>query len=246
MQEGLARCETAEDVRSVFRADVEWITVNGRHIPIGEDGTPTTSAGKAILAGSKSSGSEKGKDKPSATGKEDTPNDSVKSIRAKAAHVMVGSDIQRYSEEHNENAAAKALGGVSLRDNEPVDILVIEQGVVKHGVELKTMVANTNGKITMKTSAMQKKSEWMKKNAAPFHTVVFDDHKVFNAQGEGKHGPDSDRQIYYKRGFGSFRISSMHKVKDMAELKTLMNTASADLPSAAKPPKSYVEPKESE
>ncbi len=77
-----------------------------------------------------------------------------KSEKAKESHVLVGKDIQRYAEEHNEPAAAKALGGLSFKDNEPVDIVVGHEGVVKHGVELKTVVANTNGKITMKGEAL--------------------------------------------------------------------------------------------
>ena len=208
--------------------DVTWITVGGRHIPIGEDGKPLHSGHSG------------------AGGTEETPSASAKSMLAKQSAVYVGADIQRYAEEHNEPGFAKAVGGLSLRDNEPVDVIVLHEGVVQHGIELKTMVSNANGKITMKASAMEKKAAWMEKNHAPFHTVVFDDQKVFNANGQGKHGPDSGRQIYYKRGFGSFRVSSMHPVKDMAELTKLMNTPDAGLPAAAKPPASYpgVKPRE--
>lgn len=174
--------------------------------------------------------------KDAAAGKPRTapPADSEKSARAKAAHHMVDSKIQRYAEEHNEPKFAKAVGGLSFKDNEPVDVVVGSGGVVKHGVELKTMVSNKAGKITMKRSAMERKAAWEKANKATYHTVVLDDSKVFNAKGEGKHD-ESKRVMYYRRGFGSFRVATMHPVKDHAELKKLMNAPAHELPAAAQP-----------
>jgi hypothetical protein len=149
--------------------------------------------------------------------------------------MLVGKEIQRYAEEHNEPAVAKALGGLSFKDNEPVDIVMGDPdgGTVKHGIELKTVVANTNGKITMKGDALARKRTWARKNKATFHTVVIDDSKVFNAGGKGKHD-ESQRRILYRRGAGSFRLSKMHECKDMAELKTLINTKTQKLPPGAK------------
>lgn len=156
-----------------------------------------------------------------------------KSEIAKSSHVLVGKDIQRYAEEHNEPAVAEALGGLSFKDNEPVDIVVGEGGVVQHGVELKTIVANSNGKITMKGEALARKRTWARKNKATFHTVVLDDSKVYNANGPGQHD-ESKRVILYRRGAGSFRLSKMHVCKDMEEVKTLMNTPTKKLPEGAK------------
>lgn len=154
--------------------------------------------------------------------------------RAKAAHVMVDKGIQRYAEEHNEPRVAKALGGISFPDGEPIDIAIAgDDGVVKHGVELKTIVKNSNGKITMKGDAIARKAKWERKNKAKIHTVVIDDTGVFNANGDGKHD-ESKRKIYYANGYGSFRIATMHQAKDMAEVKSLMNTPYAKLPDAAK------------
>lgn len=51
--------------------------------------------------------------------------------------------------------------------------------------------------------------------------------------GEGQHD-ESKRKIFYRRGFGSFRVNTMHQVKDMKELKTLLNTPDEQLPPAAK------------
>jgi len=159
---------------------------------------------------------------------------SEKSQRAKAAHVMVDKHIQRYAEEHNEPRMAKSLGGVSFPDGEPIDIAIAgPNGVVKHGIELKTVVANSNGKITMKGDAIARKKSWERKNKATIHTVVIDDSAVFNAKGEGKHD-ESKRKIYYRRGYGSFRFNGMHQVKDVAELKSLFDTPTRKLPPGAR------------
>jgi hypothetical protein len=162
------------------------------------------------------------------------PACSERCARAKKAHVMVDKTIQRYAEEYNEPRVAKALGGVSFPNGEPIDIAIAgNDGVVKHGVELKTMVANRNGKITMKGDAIARKKAWERKNKAPIHTVVLDDSAVMNANGEGKHD-ESKRKIYYANGYGSFRIGSLHEVKGgMDEVKQLMNTPYKKLPPGA-------------
>lgn len=159
---------------------------------------------------------------------------SEKAQRAKDSAVRVDKSIQRYAEEHNEPRFAKAIGGLSFPDSEPVDIVVGDNSNrIRHGVELKTMVINGNFKITMKRSAMERKAEWERKNKATYHTVVFDDSAVFNADGEGKHD-ETKRVIYYRRGYGSFRVAGMHKVKDVKELKLLMELTNAALPTAAR------------
>lgn len=162
------------------------------------------------------------------------PKLSEKAQRAKDAHVMVDKDIQRYAEEHNEPRTAKALGGVSFPNGEPIDIAVAgKDGKVAHGVELKTVVKNANGKITMKGDAIARKAAWEKKNKAQIHTVVLDDSAVKDAHGPGQHD-ESKRKIYYANGYGSFRIGSMHPVEGgMDGLKKLMNTPYKKLPAAA-------------
>lgn len=155
---------------------------------------------------------------------------SEKAKRAKAAHVLIDRRIQRYAEEHNEPKFAALISGTSLPDNEPVDI-VTGSG----GVELKTVVYNSNDKITMKRSAMEKKAKWERENGADVHTVVLDDRDVFNAKGEGDHD-ESKRVMYYRRGYGSFRIGAMHRVESVEELKRLMELPDDELPDAAKRP----------
>lgn len=220
------KSEGGEGSRSGKSAEGSFVTINGHAVFIGNENA--------------SGGGQHGQVAESA------PSPSAKSMLAKQSAVYVGADIQRYSEEHNEPILASGVSvnggkGLSLRDNEPVDVIVTRKGVIAHGIELKTMVSNSNNKITMKASAIERKANWMQENKAPLHTVVFDDHKAYDAGGKGKHD-DSQRQIYYKRGSGSFRVGSMHPVKDMTELNVLLDTPDADLPSAAKPPKGYVSP----
>jgi len=157
---------------------------------------------------------------------------SERAQRAQASATRVDATIQRYAEEHNEPRFAKAVGGLSFKDNEPVDVVLGDGGVIKHGIELKTMVTNKANKITMKRSAMERKAEWEKANKATFHTVVIDDSNVFNAKGEGQHD-ETKRRIFYRRGFGSFRVNTMHEVKNIAELKKLLDTPNDKLPPAA-------------
>lgn len=159
---------------------------------------------------------------------------SEKAQRAKDAHHLIDRKVQRYAEEHNEPAFARAVGGVSFRDNEPVDIVIADKtGVVAHGIELKTVVSNKAQKITMKEDALRRKRSWERKNKATIHTVVLDDTLVFNANGEGKHDL-SKRRIFYRRGYGSFRISNMHQVADLEELKSLLDTPRRSLPKGAR------------
>lgn len=159
---------------------------------------------------------------------------SDKAKRAKANHKMVDKVIQRYSEETNEPRFAKAIGGKSFPDSEPVDVAIESpEGGFEHGVELKTLVDNSNSKLTMDSYSQIRKIVWEKTHGATFHTVVSDDQKVFNAKGEGVHD-DSQRKYYYRRGVaGSARVGNMYECKDEAELKKLMEMPEAELPTAA-------------
>lgn len=197
------------------------------------------------------------------------PRPSAKSILAKQHSRYVDAAIQRYSEEHNEPVLAMMVGGVSMPDGEPADVVIPANekqligwresaakyraakdaggkpsafhvdGARSHGVELKTMTDNKGGKVYMHQSAIDRKAVFVKEHHAHMHTVVFDDQKVFNANGEGKHD-DSQRRIFYKRGWGrSLGVNAMHEVKDPSELRTLINTPTHKLPDAAKPLASY-------
>jgi hypothetical protein len=101
------------------------------------------------------------------------------------------------------------------------------------------MVANTNAKITVHDAALWRKAKCEALYGATFHTVIFDDHAVFNARGDGRHD-DSQRVIYYRRGAGSYRArdkhgnDAMHRCGSVAELKKLLAADEGDLPAAAR------------
>jgi len=154
-----------------------------------------------------------------------------KSDIAKSSAVRVDKEIQRYAEEFNEPHFARMIGGSSLDDNEPADIVVSINGKA-HGIELKTMTVGANRKLTMKKSAMDRKKAWERKNKGTMHTVVYDDTAVFNAKGPGKHD-FSKRRIYYRRGYGSFRVDTMLEVTNEKALKKLMTKTASQLPKSA-------------
>lgn len=58
---------------------------------------------------------------------------SEKAKRAKAAHVMVDKNVQRYAEEHSEPRMAKLLGGASFPNSEPMDLALPKDA--KHAKE---------------------------------------------------------------------------------------------------------------
>lgn len=171
-----------------------------------------------------------------AINKSGQPIISEKAKRALKHAKRVDRVIQRYSEEYNEPRLAKSLNGVSFPNGEPIDVAISDsRGVVKAGIELKTMVSNKAKKLTVKRSARERKAEWERLNKSEVHTVVFDDHDVYNAKGPGQHD-ESKRRILYRRGYGAFRTATMHVVKNYKELKALIALPDSKLPAAARRP----------
>ena len=194
--------------------------------------------GIATPAGSKAGPVSPGKTRSPRVPEKQPRNEQAASFAR--ADSRVTKPIQRYSEEHNQPVLAKVVGGDSIPDNAPTDVEIKDaKGRVRHGIELKTMLFNKKGlssQLAMGANAQRLKAEWVTRNQeAAFHTIVFDDRAVFNAKGEGKHDP-SQRSIYYRRGFGAFTVGTMHKVKNMAELKALIAMDQKKLPVAAKFP----------
>jgi hypothetical protein len=234
----LAALDETRDVASAVRMASQVASrrsyaedAGGReHKGKGKGGGQFAKKGEAIATGGPKDTKSSGKE---ARVPEEKPSE--KALRAKAAHHLIDKSVQRYAEEHNEPRFAKAMGGVSFPNGEPADVVLAgPDGRVRHGIELKTMVDNKNNKITMKRSAMDRKAAWERKNKATFHTVVLDDHAVFNANGPGEHD-ESKRRIFYRRGFGSFRVGTMYEVKGgLDELKRLLDTPKNRLPAGAR------------
>jgi hypothetical protein len=88
-------------------------------------------------------------------------------------------------------------GSHKSKNNSPFDIV---HG--KHGIEVKSLMYQKNDKITQNSDAIQRKTDYAKKNGIKqMHTVAVD------YRGGGK------PIVYHKEGVGSFRIGSMTKVK---------------------------------
>jgi hypothetical protein len=117
--------------------------------------------------------------------------------RALRSHKPSTKEKQRIAE-MNEKKVAKAIGGQHLEDNEPFDVLVGTSGV-----EVKTIIAGKNNKITMHPSSRRRKLTEAKSKGLTAHTVVMKGNKVF-----------------YKQGVGSFRLNSMIEVSlsDLGEM----------------------------
>lgn len=139
----------------------------------------------------------------------------ARSLRALKAFIPIHAESQRYAEA-NEASVRKMVGGTRTEGNAPVDVEVIIDGR-KKGIEVKTMVNNTNDKITMRKAAVEKKESWGRRNHASVHTVVLDD------RGKLGHKDYSGHRLYYRRGSGSFRLGSMVKVESPAHLKELLS-----------------------
>lgn len=163
--------------------------------------------------------------KPNKEGKVPERQPSEKAARALASAKRVDKNIQRYAEEFNEPRFAKLVGGKSYPDSEPVDVTT-KSG---DGVELKTMVDNANGKITMDSYAQVRKIVWEQENGKQFHTVISDDSACYPESCEA-----GQRTYYYRRGVaGSARIANLYKCKDETELLKMMKTSEDKLPEAA-------------
>ncbi len=105
----------------------------------------------------------------------------------------------------SEKTIATVLGGKDLPDNEPMDILVKLKGQT-HGIEVKTLIDNSNDKITCHPESRVRKQEWCRDNKAIGHTVIVD-----------KRG--STPVYYHREGFGAFRLAGMERV-NLKDLKS--------------------------
>jgi phage portal protein BeeE len=167
------------------------------------------------------------------------PTAAAKAALAKRKCFICDKSVTRYADA-NEAVVAKKLGGLSFRDSEAVDVVLGQGGRVEHGIEIKTIVANKEGKIKMKPTQIRRKMKWSADNKAEISTLVIDDSAVKDAKGPGQHD-FSKRVLYYRRGVGGFRFAGMQKVKNYGQLKKLLAMSVDELPDAAKPPKGYKE-----
>jgi hypothetical protein len=130
----------------------------------------------------------------------------TRTARALATHKPSTKEKQALADK-SEHEIAEVIGGTRTDDNDPFDTVVKTPGHM-HGVEVKTLIDNTNDKITMHPDARERKIAWGRRNHAAMHTVVVDMRT-------------SQTQYYYRRGVGSFRVSAM-KAVSRSELSGLI------------------------
>jgi hypothetical protein len=156
-----------------------------------------------------------------------------RAARALASYKPATKAKQDHAED-NEEKLAKMLGGEALPDNEPMDVVVPRPGG-EHGIELKTMLDNTRGAITMHGEARRRKRQWSEATGNPIHTVVPDDRDEWEG---GAHAHlFSGHKLYYRRGVGSFSVAAMYPVPSYSQLRQLLDTPDAQLPEPAQPKK---------
>ena len=141
---------------------------------------------------------------------------SKKQLMAKMTHKPSTAIVQKIAYDNEKRLQGIfSAGGLSktyqLGDNEPFDVWIggdprnwyhkpLKKHRPKHVVEVKSIIFAKNDKITMhKDSLARKKLELTKMPGVKEHTVVFDERT-------GK--------IYYRRGLGSFRLSTMQEVSE--------------------------------
>lgn len=128
------------------------------------------------------------------------PKQKSKAARAKSSYVMVTAEKYQRAMK-SEEMVAKAVKGNSIPDNAPFDVQT--KRVL---LEIKTIDAGKNDKITMHKDSLARKVAAAKKMGMEAHTVVVDIRS-------GK------PEIYYREGLGSFRLGKMEKLKNLNELK---------------------------
>lgn len=200
-------------------------TKDGKRIFIGGDGEARAGGPDGEVIDDNKKNDKKGeKERPE--GREKEPNNrgikpqkmSAVARRAKESKKITDRKVQQAAD-RAERKMAKRLGGESFKNSEPVDIVFADATGKEHGIEYKYMQDNSRQKIDMNKYAMVRKVIWEKQNKKPVHTVV----------------EDKSGKLYYRRGVGSFRVSSMHEVTGgEAELMQLMSMRANQLPKSAR------------
>jgi len=131
---------------------------------------------------------------------------SDKALRAQQAYVSANFEEQKIADEQ-ERIVANALGLPRTPDNDTWDLHSPSHSV---GVELKTMIKQTNDKITMSKSALARKTDFIEHAGTGFRafTVVAD-----------KRGGAT--RYYVREGVGSFRLGTMQQV-NLSQLKEIV------------------------
>lgn len=127
--------------------------------------------------------------------------------RAKSTHIPATRKVHKAALA-NQTRLAKHIEGQEIADNKPFDVVYKDIGI-----EVKTLINQTNSKLTMHPSSLARKLREAKQTKL---------RKVFTVAFDKRPGKND---IYVREGLGSFRLGAMIKVKDMDELKRIITRA---------------------
>ena len=129
---------------------------------------------------------------------------SERSTRAKSTHIPATRAVHKAALA-NQSKLANHIEGQEIVDNKPFDVVYKDTGI-----EVKTLLQQKNDKLTMHPSSLARKLREAKKAGMK---------KVFTVAFDMRPGKND---VYVKEGLGSFRLTTMTKVKDMNELKGII------------------------
>jgi hypothetical protein len=166
---------------------------------------------------------------------------SDKSKKATESHVPV-TPLDRALAKEGQDLIAKWTGGIQRDENDPTDTRV-EIARWHVGLEVKTLTSQQNnpekpiGKLTVhvapkgekanlryKDNSLGRKQHWLvssKRNFGAMMAVDYRDRRPGNEHSYSGH------RVYYKAGFGSYRVHTMTLVRNAAHLRALIK-ADAD------------------
>jgi hypothetical protein len=159
----------------------------------------------------------------------------AKKSRAAAAAKPDSLDaVRRKYADDQERDVARGVGGVRLDDYEPHDVIAPKgRGKGDHAIEVKSLIYGKKEQLSVHENALLRKVEDVGANPdRTYHTIVLDKRNV--AEGGAHEGNYSGHDLYYRRASGPYTVATMHKVKDMAELRQLLDAPNESLPAAAR------------
>jgi len=118
---------------------------------------------------------------------------SGRAARATASHIGVTTARRRHADRRQADVA-RFIGGRQTGDNEPFDVI---RG--RSAIEVKTMIDQSNDKITMHPDSLERKQQDAKRFSRVY-TLVVDDR------------PGSGGKLYLREGLGSFRLGAMQPI----------------------------------
>ena len=136
--------------------------------------------------------------------------------RARKSYNPCTKEKQRESDAY-EASVSRKLRAKRTGNNAPMDMTI--DGV--HGIELKVLHDCKDGRVNMRRDSRRRKESWKRQEKGrTLHTVLIDNRDKFE---DGKHAHNfSGHHIYYSKGVGAFKLTTMTKVESFAELKRII------------------------